>query len=669
MDRQVASATNIPPGFEPFAPKPYPAFVNSGEVYWHKLGKASLDLSRLEGATTDGTAIFLPPPAVEWFHPIQQDERFDEIKWYEDPNGKRIPPNHFGHPDFRQAFPGYPDIPVVGQGDELGETFTETADVAVMRIGERGVEVLLFQRPSGYYALPGGIVLQTVKGKGYEIDDQGVYRQLKSAHEKAAVTARRSLLRKAGIDLPEKRFNTEVYQSVLDDIRNSSGAAMYAHVFCILDTSGEIPDPDPELLGHDARFFTLAELVDEFGEPTLPSLWGCHAFLLQNVLWYGFVVNPENFARLYETDKELIKEVLSYHPFTHLLDDEVTSAAQDHWASQQWGRRLPWYVRGNIESPRRGGGVLPGMTGKQGHRSLVPAWIMRKACRFPGYNVEHLIQDLDFHKSAHADIPRETDFSYLITLKHADPKLITEWLAYLGREALEANKVWVSRAESVLGQLNIDRTRLGELRLGDAKLNQLLELKRQMKFVEGAQTFAQLRQALAENQQVFDFMVRAHAGWREHTYGLPDGSVTKDPHSPGVDKNLVPTFIERLRRDISRFIDAANHPADPANRRPKNLQQILTVEIPRWRKKLEMSPSTSAAQTFGLMLDMGHLMEEFTGPGLTEDTRQFLSNQIADLLYVIKMDANSAVITGILNAARKQGARLEQELPKPELCR
>ncbi len=651
----------VPADFLGLEPSAYPSFENSGEIYWHKLGRASMDLAELTDAKEDKGAVALAAPDKDWFQPIARDERFRNIKAFEDPTGRRLPPNEHGHPDFMQAYPGYPAIPVIGQGDELGEPFTGAVDTVVLRHGACDIEVLLIQRGSGYYAFPGGVVQQTQKGKTYEIDAEGIYRQLTSAHESPATTARRALQRRAGIDLPEDRFTREVYSGILDDIRNSSGAAMYGRVFAVVDDARNVPEPKSTSAQREARFVPLAELLNNTQEPTLDGLWGCHAFLLKWALWSEFVTDPDRYAKLNETDRDQIRQVLAYDPLDYLLSDEVTYAAQNHWASAQWGRRLPWPVRGTICFPLVGGAILPGMERMHGHPSLVPAWVMRKARRLRSYSIDELIADLELHRDNHEGIPATVDFSYLRALYHAEPKDVMEWMDYLGHEALEANRVWVHNAEAILDRLRINKKELGCLEDGDSMVTQLLELKRQMQALEGATSLSNLALRLEENPEGQDFMIRAHSGWREtfHQQHLPPKSVTQAPYREGIDPRIIAVEIQQFQTDLraawKQVVESWG------NTRPKLFGETLARRVTQLRNRFEIDPLVSGVQTFQLMLSIGRVLEQMAATGdLTPPIVTSINNQLSDLLYVIKMDANSAVITGILNAARKEGAKLRQ---------
>ena len=94
--------------------------------------------------------------------------------------------------------------------------------------------------------------------------------------------------------------------------------------------------------------------------------------------------------------------------------------------------------------------------------------------------------------------------------------------------------------------------------------------------------------------------------------------------------------------------------------------KTIHTKVNKLRQELEASPTPSGAQTFSLMLQIGKMLGELANDKqLPPVFRTQLHNQIGDLVYVVKMDANSAVISGILNAARKQGARLKFKI-EPE---
>jgi ADP-ribose pyrophosphatase YjhB (NUDIX family) len=660
----------IPAGFESLKPQPLPGFENSGDVYWHKFGRATIDFAALKDTREDRTRVLPGTPDREWYHALAKDPRFGEIKSFEDPTGQRLPPNRQGHPDFIKAFPGYPEIPVAGQGDELGEPFTEAADTVLLRHGPEGVEVLLIRRESGYFALPGGIRAHLKNQASHAIDAAGVYRQIQTAQEPTAETARRALRNKAGIELPGSAFQKAVYTGIVDDIRNSSGAAMYSTVFAVVDDERRLNPATHPPPAFTTRFVTLKELLNSHSEPTLGGLWGSHAYFLQRAIWSEFVVNPARFNSLSEGERAELKQVLAYDPLDQLLDDEVTCAAQNHWASAQWGRRLPWPVRGSLLSPLQGGAPVPGMEAMQGHLSLVPAWVMKKAHRLPGYGVDDLIADLDTHRDNHTDIPHQMDFRYLEVLKREEPARIAQWVQYLGSEAITANRVWVRSALAVLERLGLDKKNLGALQPGDPKLEGLLELKRQMISAERARSIAELIQTLAENDLVCDFMIRAHTAWREQTYRqtIQPGQLTADPYRQGersmVMGTLVAEFKEGLVEEFAKLSDAsaAFGKGDPVS----YLSQTVTTRVAALRQELEANPVVSGAQTFYLMLQIGRVLEELAADRyLPHGFRALLHNQIGDLVYIVKMDANSAVVSGILNAARKQGARLKYKI-EPE---
>ncbi len=669
MNQPVES---IPAGFAGLKPKPLPSFENSGDVFWHKLGRASIDFAALQDSEDDhGTRVQLRSPEKPWYRELAADSRFGDIRWFKDPTGRMLPTNRQGHPDFKQVFIGYPEIPVEGQGDELGEIFTEAADTAVLRRGAQGIEVLLIQRASGYFALPGGIRTQIGEEPLYLIDAEGIYCQRPCAKESAAETARRVLQQKAGIELPAEAFQHVVYSGIVDDVRNSSGAAMYSTVFAYVDEQNAIRTTAQVLSGLVAPFVPLRELLNNHSEPTLGGLWGSHAYCLKQALWHEYATRPDRFNALTEEDRNTLREVLAYDPLDTLLDEEVAYAAQNQWASVQWNHRLPWPVRGPLMSPLEGGNLLPGMEKLQGHLGLVPAWIMKKARRLPSYSIDELISDLELHRDNHSDIPEHINFRYLEALKREDPQRIRKWMHYLGKEAFEANRIWVRSAVAVLKRLGIDKKQLGSLYTGGASLESLLELKRQMMAVEGARSIPELVLMLAENEQVNDFMVGSHAAWREGTYSktIQPGQITANPYRTGertvVIRKQVNELGERIMLELRALPqqDPALSEADLASRASKT----INTSVNKLRQEMEASPTPSGAQTFALMLQIGKMLGELASEkSLLPVFRTQLHNQIGDLVYVVKMDANSAVISGILNAARKQGARLKYKI-EPEL--
>ncbi|HEY1171835.1 MAG TPA: hypothetical protein VGH19_10730 [Verrucomicrobiae bacterium] len=660
----------IPSGFAGLKPKPLPSFENSGDVFWHKLGRASIDFAALKDSRDDHrTRIHLKAPNKPWYHSLASDLRFSDIQWFMDPTGRMLPPNRHGHPDFAQVFPGYPEIPVEGQGDELGEIFTEAADTVVLRRGEKGIEVLLTQRASGYFALPGGIRAQNGEGQLYEINDAGVYRQLPEGRETSAETARRALREKAGIDLPAEAFNRVVYSGIVDDVRNSSGAAIYSTVYSYVDESNSIKTTAQILSGIIAPFIPLQELLHNHSEPTLGGLWGSHSYFLKQALWNEFVVQPKRFKELTEEERNALREVLAYDPLDGLLDDEVAYAAQNQWASVQWNHRLPWPVRGPLMTPLDGGYLLPGMEKLQGHLGLVPAWIMKKARRLPEYNIDELISDLELHRDNHSDIPEYINFRYLESLKHETPERIKKWMQYLGKEAIEANRIWVRSAMAVLKRLGIDKKQLGSFRPGSPTLESLLELKRQMMAVECARSIPEIVQMLAENDQANDFMVVSHTSWRENTYSktIQPGQITTNPYRPGersvVIRGMVHDLIANVRQDLAE-LEKQTSPSD--SDLAVKISKAIGARVSKLRQELEANPTVSGAQSFALMLQIGRALEDLARDrALPQLFRTQATNQINDLVYVVKMDANSAVISGILNAARKQGARLKYKI-EPE---
>ncbi|MCD6051912.1 MAG: hypothetical protein K0Q55_3330 [Verrucomicrobia bacterium] len=662
---------SIPSGFTGLKPKPLPSFENSGDVFWHKLGRASIDFAALKDSHEDHrTRIQLKAPNKPWYHALASDLNFGDIRWFMDPTGRMLPPNRHGHPDFKQVFTGYPEIPVEGQGDELGEIFTEAADTVVLRRGAQGIEVLLTQRSSGYFALPGGIRAQAGDDQLYEINAAGVYRQIPEAKETAVETARRALREKAGIELPSDALGQPLYYGIVDDVRNSSGAAMYSTLFSYVDEKSAIKTTAQILTGIIAPFVPLSELLHNHSEPTLGGLWGSHAYFLKLALWHEYVVHPTRFKELTEEERNTLREILAYDPLDTLLDDEVTYAAQNQWASVQWNYRLPWPVRGPLMTPLEGGYLLPGMEKLQGHLGLVPAWIMKKARRLPDYGVDELISDLELHRDNHSDIPEYINFRYLESLKHEDPERIKKWLQYLGKEAIEANRVWVRSAMAILKRLGIDKKHLGSLQPGTATLESLLELKRQMMAVEAARSITELVQMLAENDQANDFMVVSHTAWRENTYSkfMQPGQITANPYRPGersvVIRGLVHDLGESIRHDLAD-LRSQTPPLSDGDLAIK-ASKAVGARITKLRQELEANPTVSGAQSFSVMLQIGRMLEEMVKDrSLPPVFRTQIQNQIGDLVYVVKMDANSAVISGILNAARKQGARLKYKI-EPE---
>lgn len=665
------SAEKVPTGYGELKPRPLPGFENSGDIFWHKLGRASIDFSALKDSQTDhSTRIKLKAPKKPWYHALVSDKRFEDICWFKDPTGRMLPPNRHGHPDFKQVFTGYPEIPVEGQGDELGEIFTEAADTVLLRKGERGIEVLLVQRASGYYALPGGIRAQVGNGPLYKIDDAGVYFQIAEAKESAKETARRALREKAGIDLPEECFGNVVYSGIVDDVRNSSGAAMYSTVFSHVVGQDSLKSTAQVLTGIVAPFVPLQDLLENHSEPTLGGLWGSHAYFIKQALWHEFVINPERFDSLSRDERDALHEVLAYDPLDTLLDDEVAYAAQNQWASVQWNHRLPWPVRGSMIIPLDGGTVLPGMEKVQGHLSLVPAWIMKKARRLPDYSIDELISDLELHRDNHTDIPDRINFHYLEALKSESPERVQKWLHYLGKEAIEANLIWVRSAMAILKRLGIDKKQLGALHAGTSTLESLLELKRQMIAIEGARSIAELIQMLAENDEAKDFMVVSHTSWRESTYAksMQPGQITANPYRIGESTKVIRNLVKDLGIQIRSEFAALKAEAAPGNEAElaKRAAKTISSLVSKLRQDLESSPTPSGAQTFAVMIQIGRMLEELaTDHSDPPGFKTQIQNQIADLVYVVKMDANSAVISGILNAARKQGARLKYKI-EPE---
>jgi 8-oxo-dGTP pyrophosphatase MutT (NUDIX family) len=668
MNQPVES---IPAGFDELRPKPLPSFENSGDVFWHKLGRASIDFAALKDTQEEHqTSIKLKAPNKPWYRALSSDPRFSEIQWFKDPTGRMLPPNRYGHPDFMQVFTGYPEIPVEGQGDELGEIFTEAADTVVLRHGAQGIEVLLIQRASGYYALPGGIRAQKDEQNLYVITQSGAYQQIPEAKESAVETAKRALREKAGIDLPLTAFGRIVYSGIVDDVRNSSGAAMYSTVFAYVDETLSLKTNAQILTGIVAPFIPLQELLKNRSEPTLGGLWGSHAYFLKQALWHEYVVQPERFNALSEDEHNTLRAVLSHDPLDTLLDDEVTYSAQNQWASVQWNHRVPWPVRGPLMMPLDGGELLPGMEKMQGHLGLVPAWILKKARRLPDYSIEELISDLELHRDNHSDIPEHINFRYLEALKNADPLRVRKWLEYLGKEAIEVNHVWVRSAMAILNRLGIDKKKLGALQPGTATLESLLELKRQMMAVESARSIAELVQMLAENDQAKDFMVVSHTAWRETTYKtfIQPGQITANPYRPGERSSfiraLVLELIENIRQDLNNL--AAQVPPLNASDLASQASKTIGTRVTNLRKDLEANPTVSGAQTFAVMLQIGKMLENLAADrSLLQVFRNQIQNQMGNLVYVVKMDANSAVISGILNAARKQGARLKYKI-EPE---
>jgi hypothetical protein len=436
---------------------------------------------------------------------------------------------------------------------------------------------------------------------------------------------------------------------------------MYGRVFAIVDDARAVPEPKSTSTEREARFVPLSELLNNTQEPTLDGLWGCHAFLLKWALWLEFITNPERYAKLNETDRDQIRQVMAYDPLDYLLSDEVTYAAQNHWASAQWGRRLPWPVRGAICFPMVGGAILPGMERMQGHPSLVPAWIMRKARRLHRYTIDELIADLELHRDNHEGIPATVDFSYLRALYHADAKDVSDWTGYLGHAALDANRVWVHNAEAILDRLRINKKELGGLEDGDSLVTQLLELKRQMQALEGATSLSNLAQRLEENQEGRDFMIRAHSGWRETYYQqyLPPKSITQAPYREGIDPRIVAGGLQQFEEELRAAWKQVTESWGAT--RPRLFGETLARRVTQLRTRFETDPQVAGGQTFHLMLAIGRSLEQMAATGnLSQPIVNSINNQLGDLLYVIKMDANSAVVTGILNTARKEGAKLRQ---------
>jgi ADP-ribose pyrophosphatase YjhB (NUDIX family) len=658
----------VPAEFASLKPKPLPGFENSGDIYWHKLGRASIDFAALKDSREDRTRLQLKAPNKPWYRALNADPRFTEIRSFCDPTGKTLLPNRFGHPDFKQAFAGYPEIPIEGQGDELGEIFTEAADTIILREGESGIEVMLIQRASGYFALPGGIRAQVNDSKLYEIDSTGVYRQLPAAKETAIETARRSLRDKAGTHLPVEAFSHVVYSGIVDDIRNSNGAALYSTVFSLVDEQHQIKLPKgfpPEIC---ACFVPVQSLLRNHNEPTLGGLWGSHAYFLKLALWAEYVVLPARFQKLSSEQRDVLRQTLAYDPLDTLLAEEVSYAAQNQWASGQWTRRVPWPVRGSLMSPLDGGQLLSGMEKLQGHPGLVPAWIMKKSRRLHDYSIDDLRADLELHRDNHSDIPEQVQFSYLSNLKQEAPERIQQWLQYLGKEALEANHVWVSSALAILKRLGIDKKNLGLLESGDDAMESLLEFKRQLMAIEAARSIAELVQMLTENDQACDYMVTAHTAWREPTYGLPAGSLTTDPYRrgerPAALRKLVKSFSEEVISDGRSF--KARLETGSAGELTQAAAKTLAGRVANLRQTVEKNPAVSGAQSFNLMLQIGSALEELAANDkLPLVFRAQIRNQLADLVFVVKMDANSAVVSGILNAARKQGAKVKYKI-EPE---
>jgi len=665
------SVETVPAGFAALKPRPLPSFENSGDIFWHKLGRASIDFAALKDSQEDNrTRIQLKAPNKPWYHALASDPRFENIRWFKDPTGRMLPPNSYGHPDFMQVFTGYPEIPVEGQGDELGEIFTEAADTVVLRRGDQGIEVLLTQRASGYFALPGGIRSQKDGGNLYEISETGVYQQIAGSKASEVETARRALREKAGIELPVEAFGRPVYSGIVDDVRNSSGAAMYSTVYAYVDETSSLKTNAQLLTGIVAPFIPLQELLQNRSEPTFGGLWGSHGYFLKQALWHEYVIQPARFQALTEAERNTLREALSFDVLDTLLDDEVTYAAQNQWASVQWKHRVPWPVRGPLMIPLDGGELLPGMEKMQGHLGLVPAWILKKARRLPDYTIDELISDLELHRDNHSDIPEHINFRYLEALKQVQPERVTKWLAYLGKEAIEANHVWVRSAMAILKRLGIDKKQLGSLQPGTATLASLLELKRQMMAVESARSIAELVQMLAENDEAKDFMVVSHTAWREGTYSafIQPGQITANPYRPGERSSFIRGQIIELVENIRTDLADLNTQLSERNAGDMATQASKTIgtRITNLRKDLEANPTASGAQTFAVMLQIGRMLENLASDRtLPSVFRTQIQNQMGNLVYVVKMDANSAVISGILNAARKQGARLKYKI-EPE---
>lgn len=661
----------IPAGFAALKPKPLPGFENSGDVYWHKLGRASIDFSALKDSRDDHrTRVRFRTPNKPWYHALSSDLQFEQIRWFKDPTGRMLPPNRHGYPDFKQSFTGYPEIPVEGQGDELGEIFTEAADTVLLRRTTKGIEVLLIQRASGYFSLPGGIRAPLGDEQLYEISDAGIYRQISEAKESAADSARRALREKAGLELPADAFDKVVYSGIVDDVRNSSGAAMYSTAFSYVDKQSLLRTTLQALSGVTAVFVPLQELLSNHSEPTLGGLWGSHAYFLKQALWHEYVTQPAQFNELTDAERTTIREVLAYDPLDTLLDDEVVYAAQNQWASVQWSRRVPWPVRGPLMTPLEDGYLLSGMEKLQGHLSLVPAWIMKKARRLPDYSIDELISDLELHRDNHTDIPEYINFRYLEVLKHESSERIAKWLQYLGKEAIEANLVWVRSAMAVLKRLGIDKKHLGTLQSGTPTMEGLLELKRQMIAVEGARSIVELIQMLSENDQSCDFMVNAHTAWREATYSkfIQPEQITANPYRAGERSVVIRDAVRELGENLRADQAALQAQAPPLNEgdMASKASKTITARITKLRQELEANPIVSGAQTFYLMLQIGRVLEELVADrSLPSVFRTQIQNQLGDLVYVVKMDANSAVISGILNAARKEGARVKYKI-EPE---
>jgi hypothetical protein len=293
---------------------------------------------------------------------------------------------------------------------------------------------------------------------------------------------------------------------------------------------------------------------------------------------------------------------------------------------------------------------------------------LKKARRLPDYGIDEFITDLELHRDNHKDIPEHIHFRYLINLRNENPERIRKWMQYLGKEAIEANHVWVRSAVAILKRLGIDKKQLGNLKTGDEAMESLLEFKRQMIAVEGARSIAELIQMLAENEQACDFMVNAHTAWRETTYALPEGSLTTDPYRRGERAEVLRKMVQQMGDGI--LADGREFKAKIATTSEGELTQqaavTLSERVSRLRHEVEKNPLVSGAQSFYLMLQIGRALEELAPmQTLPAIFRTQIQNQLADLVCVVKMDANSAVVSGILNAARKQGAKVKYKI-EPE---
>jgi len=164
--------------------------------------------------------------------------------------------------------------------------------------------------------------------------------------------------------------------------------------------------------------------------------------------------------------------------------------------------------------------------------------------------------------------------------------------------------------------------------------------------------------------------VVSHTAWREGTYSafIQPGQITANPYRPGERSSFIRGQIIELVENIRTDLADLNTQLSERNAGDMATQASKTIgtRITNLRKDLEANPTASGAQTFAVMLQIGRMLENLASDRtLPSVFRTQIQNQMGNLVYVVKMDANSAVISGILNAARKQGARLKYKI-EPE---